>query len=543
MSLPAARAAPAIAGPVAAGESEGSRPLPSGRGGARPVSRLLAGSNGRPYVEVDGRPFLPLVVQFRVDAHIGGDRDLSEAVGYFADAKAVGFNTISVPVYWRWIEQVEGSFDWWRVDSFIDAAHQYGLRLELLWFGTNIAGGAVTSPVEFATVPQWVIDDAERFPRHVNSDGTVSERPGGVPGGVGVYSALSLAGSRTLAAECDAVSAMMEHVASYDRRHAVIGVQVNNEPLINASVCSAENEDDRSYDPLTTAAFASGGLSDGREFALSQLADWLNTLARAVKMSDYPVYTRVNYWGHGCGASFRQVAERAPHIDFAGCDPYTSDVATIRNLIGANAQFHGYAIPENGPYPETPALMLSVFDAGGVFYSIYSLVDGDSGIPGVVRPDHSWTPVASIIHEFFGQLVKDEWGIATHQPGVDIAYFHVRDTDRASSEVRVLQGIRLEYVTDDGGIGVAIVHGTDLYVMGIHGSGSLTIAHWLPVSAEAGSFDRCHVWLSDVVVPFSDNHDGTFGVDVSRDQLIRLHYGQRDDHAPLTALFGEEAQQ
>src|SRR5438309_636252 len=133
-------------------------PIPAAA--ASPVSSVIQGANGRHYIEVGGRPFLPLVVQYAIDGHLSSDADLPQAVSYFADARSVGFNTISVPIYWSWIEPSEGSFTWTRLDSFIDAAANAGLQLELKWIGSNVAGAGITSPA--GLFPAWIASNQQK---------------------------------------------------------------------------------------------------------------------------------------------------------------------------------------------------------------------------------------------------------------------------------------------------------------------------------------------------------------------------------------------
>ena len=49
--------------------------------------------------------------------------------------KALGLNTVLVPVYWEFLEPVEGQMDFTLVDRTIDVARQQGLKIVPLWFG------------------------------------------------------------------------------------------------------------------------------------------------------------------------------------------------------------------------------------------------------------------------------------------------------------------------------------------------------------------------------------------------------------------------
>ena len=49
--------------------------------------------------------------------------------------KALGLNTVLVPIYWELMEPVEGHWDFTLVDRTIDVARQQGLKIVPLWFG------------------------------------------------------------------------------------------------------------------------------------------------------------------------------------------------------------------------------------------------------------------------------------------------------------------------------------------------------------------------------------------------------------------------
>lgn len=49
--------------------------------------------------------------------------------------KALGLNTVLVPIYWEFLEPAEGQMDFTLVDRTIDVARQQGLKIVPLWFG------------------------------------------------------------------------------------------------------------------------------------------------------------------------------------------------------------------------------------------------------------------------------------------------------------------------------------------------------------------------------------------------------------------------
>jgi hypothetical protein len=491
---------------------------------ASPISAVTTNASGKSYIQVDGKPFLPLVVQYRADLHIA---NLTTADSYFADAKAIGFNTVSVPIWWAWIEPSQGTWDWTYPENFISAAKANGLKLELLWLGSNVAGGALADATNSWVpggylFPSWITSDTSTYQRHINSNGQISTANSG--DGWGNYNAFSFTDQNTLTQEETALQALMNHVATYDTQHTVIGVQINNETMINAGVCYSSNENDRSYDTATTAAYNASGLTNSQQFARNQLADWQNALGQAVKQSNYPVYTRMNYWGGGCGATFAEIKQRAPNIDFEGDDPYSTDINTIRSAITSNIQNNGLAICENGVYSDTPTLLLSSYDAGGIYYSTYTLVDGDTGNTGLVNSSHAWLSNTAAISSALKQLAKDTQDIADHTPSRTIGYFHVLDTNASDNESKTLNGVNVNYSTSNSGMGVAIMNSNDLLLMGVNGTGTFTVTNALPNSIDEGYYDASNTWVSTGTASYTDNGNGTFSVTVGSTDFIRLHY-------------------
>ena len=108
------------------------------------VSELKT-ENGKTYVEVDGTPFPFMGAQIRLDALINSEnKPVSAIEPYFEKAVELGVNCVQVPICWRWIEPSEGSYDWSIVDALLGYCQKYDLKMELLWFSTNMIGDSFT---------------------------------------------------------------------------------------------------------------------------------------------------------------------------------------------------------------------------------------------------------------------------------------------------------------------------------------------------------------------------------------------------------------
>ena len=124
--------------------------------------------------------------------------------------KVLGLNTVLVPVYWEFLEPVEGQMDFTLFDRTIDVARQQGLKIVPLWFGAWKNSMSCYAPA-------WFKRDVKRFPRAVTAEGKPLE----------IASCFS---NNVLQADLKAFSALMQHIAEKDpQREVVIMMQIENE--------------------------------------------------------------------------------------------------------------------------------------------------------------------------------------------------------------------------------------------------------------------------------------------------------------------------
>ena len=154
-----------------------------------------------------------VISQFRI---LGGELSNSAATSVsdidevLPRMKTLGLNTVLVPVYWEFLEPVEGQMDFTLVDRTIDVARQQGLKIVPLWFG-------VWKNSMSCYAPAWFKRDVKRFPRAVTAEGKPLE----------IASCFS---DNVLQADLKAFSALMQRIAEKDpQREVVIMMQIENE--------------------------------------------------------------------------------------------------------------------------------------------------------------------------------------------------------------------------------------------------------------------------------------------------------------------------
>ena len=108
-------------------------------------------------IHIDGRPYLTLGIQYD---YLNCTK--IENFDYlFQHTVSMGCNTLFFPLRWLVLEPEEGKYNWEVLDHAIARCREFGLRMSLLWFGTNQGGSS-------RPAPEWITGDRKRFPRIID---------------------------------------------------------------------------------------------------------------------------------------------------------------------------------------------------------------------------------------------------------------------------------------------------------------------------------------------------------------------------------------
>jgi len=122
----------------------------------------------------------------------------------------MNLNTLLMPVYWELLEPEEGKYDFSIIDTLLEDARKYIIKLVLLWFGSWKNSMS-------CYVPPWIKENQEKYPRARLKDGTPLE----------LLSAFSQTNYET---DARAFAALMKHLYKVDHKEeTVLLVQVENE--------------------------------------------------------------------------------------------------------------------------------------------------------------------------------------------------------------------------------------------------------------------------------------------------------------------------
>ena len=332
------------------------------------VSELRTTEGGKIYLQVDGKPFPLIGAQIRLDALLNCDgKSLSAVESYFQKAAELGVNCVQVPISWKMVEPQQNEYDWSIVDAVLAYCNEYGLKMELLWFSTNMIGDAFTY-----LLPQYILSEPSVRLR-CDNDGAFHSY-------YGYIHALRLDADWLLDHETRVVTALFNHIRYWDSEHG------ENHPVIT---CQIHNEPDgflrwryRDYH------FKSW---DGSELTPQNVWDMvlnsLDAVGKAVKNSSYKVLTRTNHIKDEDGGDLLQWSDVASvkdvfaldGIDFVGIDAYKQKVSELKADVEAYASMQGNypLVAENtGSYPNSASLILTAFAAGGG-YDIYDLATSE----------------------------------------------------------------------------------------------------------------------------------------------------------------------
>ena len=137
----------------------------------------------------------------------------------FAHARAVNANLVIAPVSWAQFEPVEGTFDVSLLDAMLETAHELGLTLVLLWFGS-------WKNATSTYAPRWVRADRARFPRAVIDP---AGRPPMTYEGATPVPVLTAFNPELLSVEKKAFEHLVRHIGQTDGTGLVSMIQVENE--------------------------------------------------------------------------------------------------------------------------------------------------------------------------------------------------------------------------------------------------------------------------------------------------------------------------
>jgi hypothetical protein len=311
--------------------------------------------------------------------------------------------------------------DFTKYDALLHYAEKYGLKFEIVWFGSDTTGWTSDYRVPFYVFHKYQMTTVDQDPANVNYNGSIGtplfEKKVGEPNSL--YTFLADRGDEGLMhKEGDVLEALLDHTANVKDDRGVklgktlIGVQTQNEPH-NGSLNGTPIKNIDTSDGLGTDRFSRSALTlaqrdewrtDGdadhggykvatdTEFRKYQVWYYNDYLGKRVKKSKLPVWTRVNHERNAptnlvdINEMMRATPGVGTNVDFVGVDTYGVDVSDMYKIGNGRLSFNidkGDNIPvvmEDGMNVTTAAEKSFATFAGGAVHNGYNACsfDGDA---------------------------------------------------------------------------------------------------------------------------------------------------------------------
>lgn len=411
------------------------------------VSQFKQHTNGKWYLEVDGKPYLYKAVQTWYPPN--GDFET-----YIQKAAELNYDCLALWVYWRDLEPREGVYDFSVIDEIIRCAVKSNIRLDLVWGGSNFCDHLDPrfAPEWVYNRTEWLLKDENGVPVEVNGF-DMGKCWGADPYSEGLFQA-----------EKNILVRLNKHLEQHDKTHRVIMIQLENEININGY-----------YGP-----------KDAILAYIDRLAGELNALP-------YKIAVRLNI-------ATRKFDKMDPDIDklkniyAQGVDTYNPHVSYTRKILtDGNATKFRY-VAENGAYENSTSHIVAAL-CTGAFYSIYRLdYDEVWDRPGAYGPNWEILPVTLKLRKLNQSLNKLKTVITLASPE-NMAEFNTQDgmPDLFYYGCKVLGGHNICFSPrNSSAVGFAVYDNGFIYLMA---DGDAT---WyfdtIPASCEDGYLDEGEVW-------------------------------------------------
>jgi hypothetical protein len=475
---------------------------------------------------VDGKPFYHSGVQFRYEKlkYTNGwtDAQLEPMLKMISDD---GFNVVNIPIWWSQVESAKDTFSWTDINRYIDWCKKYNLKLEILWFGHESTGISMA-----ARYPSYVANDYQYV---LKSDGTRLSLNGNY--------LLDKTDPNLLSREKYVLGQVMNHIATYDTDHTIVGMQVLNEPNVSTMQWGASS--DRSYSTYSTTKWNNGGYTDAAKFRKDVLLDYLTQLGKVIKQSNYSVYTRTNVVGDAKPIAENETlrSQGTSYIDFFGNDPYTSSNDSIysygtdafwtqgKNFPMIMENFEGNSIADINKFNAI---------AGNSVYNLYASVDPDSSTGSSNYGLYDFDPTTKALNRktastnvanLNAMLNKISKDLATKSPveagGTKLQTFNRNATASVSNLTKAMGNLNVTFTTTSGGQGIAVKRSASEIALLSTKSATYTLpgSYGVLASVQTGYYDSNDAWVSSGSKTYSTS-TGNIAINLNAGECVRVEF-------------------
>jgi len=441
-------------------------------------------------------------------------------------------------------------YDWSILEQMIQDIGAAGLKLEILWFGSDTTNLSMDD-----RLPYYVL---RNYQKALDNDrNPISKKHSArdwMSYGVNTYYMDKL-DPYLRAKEKSVIKALFNHVAEYNAangdKKTVIGCQVNNETNIWTRRFGFSG---RYHSPYSDQRWEAGSYTSVYQFMMDIRAEWLNYLAAGVKESSYSVWTRQNnaeFIANGSALGADTVPENehlretsGTYLDFIGMDFYRySELDKIyQYLKGPYSQGKNFPMvmetdwtmtgESSGSPNRIPDYGILVTFASNGAHHLYDLIGPDGhdfylrgpnnrAVPGdtVAGDNYDWNTQTRKTNRM---LQKIEYDLASRRAGGRHLVFFNQFAQQNATAAKRLDGYQIEYHTENRGVGIAIRRGKDEFVLASKTVSIFKLPTELQVqSASTGYYDHMNHWIAEGNKPFSQS-DGQYIIEMNDYEVIRI---------------------
>lgn len=406
-------------------------------------------------------------------------------------------------------------FDFSYLDQAIDFAKDAGLKLEVLWFGTDTCTISCDNRVPVHVQMNY----QKTMKQEADGSRTPLFSKSGAASITGIYNYLMCKNDMNLRElEARAVKTVFDHIAERGD-HVVIGCQVSNESGVGRLHGSKKIE--RCMCDTCTAKYKVLGVTNA-DFREITLWEYNNNIAKAVKTSGYPVWTRVNL---DESADVKAVpynekmrnSAQGTYIDFIGIDHYRKTPAQLSAVGILGNQFaQGKNLPmimelgqkdarDQGVFLEQDVLAAL---SGGAYVNIYDASSNDgSKTYEYDKNSETFRPFDEYVPNLFKtnhMLKKIGYDLAVRAPGKaggnQLMYFNAKsDASGYYTQAEMLGTNKsIIFETEQNGVGIAVNKAENEFAL-LNTRGDTFIIENLAdaeavQTAELGYYDENNTW-------------------------------------------------
>ena len=418
------------------------------------VSKVIHEGKGS-YVEANGQPYLMYGIQMRMDNYLDLYGSTAPIFQYFEKASSAGFRDVILPLSWMRFETTDNVFTYAYVDSVLVNAHKYNLRIQLMWFGSNVCA--------YSELPWYINNDVVNYPK-------ISATP---------WAPVVYSNPKLIEKEVRAVKSLMNYINIHDTEKRIVMIQVENEPNHKG--------------PLVDY------WAGAQEVATKHMLD---TLGKVIHASNSNMVTRVNLIG---GYYDTTALKAIKGIDLFGSDLYMDDLANYTTYL-AKLDYVSQVnhTPENGGHYTNGINLASAAFERGDGYLLYEIrTTGKKWLDmydlgffvGTLANDWVQRPFYNDVKTFNEMIYKADKKIARCPKG-NIASFNQANSATAVSETKTIGKYSVAYSSSNGGEAIALVDELGDIVLLSHNDNSTFSITTLPsgVVASIGKYDDANQW-------------------------------------------------